>query len=243
MGTSMLAVREFITKLEQGYTEAFLCRAEDGHRYVTKSGRAGRESLIREYLCGQIGRRMNLPIPPFEVLYATESIARFSVAGELKDLVSMPGFGSRFVTGPESEYPVSLPALNVADVADVPAEIRRAVLLFDWWVLNIDRIDGNTNLLWEPRTHELHVIDHNLAFTESTPPAFWEHHLFRKDRHRLSDPAFRALALPPMQSIISELPRMWTGLPDEWTDSCILTEHRVDQVLRRCKSDDFWCAQ
>jgi hypothetical protein len=239
----MLEVREFITKLEQGYTEAFLCRAENGLRYVTKTARAGRESLIREYICGQIGTLLGLPIPPFEILYTSESIARFSAADELRDLVSVPGFGSRFITGPETEHEVSLPALNVADIADIPAGMSRAVLLFDWWIMNIDRIDGNTNLLWEPRRYELHVIDHNLSFSELAPSEFWSHHLFRDDGHVLSDPAFRALVSPVMQRILKQLPEMWAGLPDEWTDSCILTEDRVDRILRRFESDGFWCAR
>jgi hypothetical protein len=44
----MIAVKEFITRLEQGYAEAFLCRGEDGRLYVVKSRLSGKASLIRE---------------------------------------------------------------------------------------------------------------------------------------------------------------------------------------------------
>ena len=90
---------------------------------------------MKEWVCGRIGQGLNVPIPPFEVLYATATVARQSSNAELSDVASAPGVGSQFVDGAT--------ALNVADVPTVSDEVRRLVLLFDWWVSNEDRTDDN----------------------------------------------------------------------------------------------------
>ena len=233
----MIEVREFITRLEQGYTEAFLCRAADGHTYVAKSVQAGRETLVRECISGQIGRALNVSIPPFERLYCAPSVARQSLNPELAHLVSEPPFGSRFVDG--------VPTLNVADVVAIDEDVRRLVLLFDWWVFNEDRTDDNPNLLWDPAVGALHVIDHNLAFSPRVgdPAAvqeFWSRHLFRQSREGMGRPDFRAVMFGVMGRILDLLPAWWAALPDEWTGVCELTLESVVNTLDRCRSDDFW---
>ena len=120
----MIEVREFVARLDQGWTEAFLCRGADGNRYVVKSIRAGREALVKEWLCGRIGRALDVPIPPFEMLYATDAVARQSLNPELSDVTQAPGFGSQFVDRAAT--------LNVADVPTVGEDVPRLALLFGW---------------------------------------------------------------------------------------------------------------
>ncbi len=234
----MIEVVEFIARLGQGYTEASMCRAIDGHLYVTKSVRAGRESLIREVIAGRVGQRLGVPVPPFTSLYTSPEIARQSLSSVLADLTpELPGFGSRFVH--------SVSTLSAFDTPSVTADLRRRVLLFDWWVLNEDRTDENPNLLWNPSSAELHVIDHNLSFDTDllagrATDAFWGRHLFRNDRPGLSDDHFRREALPVMDAIIREVPAWWAALPDGWTESASLTSDAVLAVLGRCRSDQFW---
>jgi hypothetical protein len=237
----MIAVNHFITRLEQGYTEAFLCRATDGALYVAKSKRAGTTALVKEFLCGRIGRELDVQIPHFELLYATNAVANYAINDEMRELAEMPGFGSQFVTDGPAELGLGLPSLNLADIPEIPEDVRFRVLLFDWLVLNFDRIDGNPNLLWEPRKKELHVIDHNLSFGDDGDENFWQHHIFRADGYRLSDPSARLMLWPKLQDIIASLPGIWNELPDEWTEGCILTRDRVDEILRRCEADSFWC--
>jgi len=237
----MIAVSQFITRLEQGYTEAFLCRAEDGALYVTKSKRAGKTALVKELLCGCIGRELALPIPSFELLYVSRRVAEYAINDEMHELAELPGFGSKYVTDSSADPAPGLPSLNLSDVSNVPEELRLRLLLFDWWVLNFDRIDDNPNLLWEPRTRNLHVIDHNLSFGVDSEEDFWRHHIFRADGVHLSDPAVRAVELSRLQRIISILPAIWNDMPQEWLDGCILTKDRVDETLRRCEMDSFWC--
>ena len=236
----MIAITEFITRLEQGFTEAFLCRGEDGWLYVVKSRKSGKESLVREWICGSIARRLGLPVPPFELVFVSDSVAVHSGNELLEALAETPGFGSRFVassSGPES---VSVPMLNPTDVRDVDPQIRRRVLLFDWWVRNFDRIDDNPNLLWDPIQKALHVIDHNLAFDPEPAEVFWTEHIFRDDRTALLDPALRATDLPIMETILVALAEIWAAMPDSWTEASTLTLTDVDRILRRCTTDEFW---
>jgi len=239
----MIEVKEFLGRLEQGYTEAFLCRGDDGRKYVVKCRRSGRESLIREWVCGQIGREMRVPIPPFDMVSAARSVAEFSGIDEMAELAAAPGFGSRFVAISGDPAPAALPALNVADIPAVDQWIRRRVLLFDWWILNFDRTDDNPNLLWDPLNRDLHVIDHNLAFDRNPVSEFWASHIFRDDRPLFSDPGLRASNLASMNGIIQKLPEIWSNLPESWTEASQLTLAQVDTILRRYESDDFWSDQ
>ncbi|HXE54705.1 MAG TPA: HipA family kinase, partial [Tepidisphaeraceae bacterium] len=103
--------------------------------------------------------------------------------------------------------------------------------------------DNNPNLLWDPPTGSLHVIDHNLAFDQSAPEDFWSRHIFRDRKSLLADPQAQEADLARMQTIISMLPAIWSELPDVWTEACTLPFDRVDATLRRCLADDFWCPQ
>src|SRR4051812_35751169 len=108
----MIAVKEFISNMEQGYTEAFLCRASDDQLYVVKSRKSGREALIREWMCARIGQELGVPVPPFEMVYATDSTAIYSGNEQMPALAEMSGFGSRFVTAGGGATPHGLPTLN-----------------------------------------------------------------------------------------------------------------------------------
>ena len=236
----MIAVNEFISRLEQGYTEAFLCRGEDGHLYVTKSVRSGREALVREWICGRIGQMFGLPIPTIQLLYAAKSTAQYSGNQDLEALADEPGFGSRFVGSNKGAPSVGAMTLGATDISKIDPNLRCKVLLFDWWVLNFDRTDDNPNLLFEPVTNELHVIDHNLAFDDDPSEQFWPDHIFRSDRRALSDPLRQTSDLESMSAILTSVDSIWRELPEPWVDHCSLTLDRVDSILRRCLGDDFW---
>jgi hypothetical protein len=234
----MLEIVEFIARLEQGYTEAFLCRVRDQHVYVVKSVQCGREALIKEMVAARIGHELGLPIPPFSGVYVSPAVARQAAARELHDLAEAPGFGSRWIDG--------LPTLNPADVSAVDDRLRREVLLFDRWLCNDDRTDYNPNLLWNPLTRTLTVIDHNLTFSPDlidgrSVDAFWSDHIFRGSRPGMLTPAFRAAMAPAMDRAMSALPDWWAALPDEWTaDVTGVTLDLITSTLDHYRADEFW---
>jgi hypothetical protein len=59
---------EIMGRSEQGVTRPFICRGDDGHVYFVKGRGAGMRSLICEWIAGQLGRRLGLPIAPFEIV-------------------------------------------------------------------------------------------------------------------------------------------------------------------------------
>jgi hypothetical protein len=117
--------------------------------------------------------------------------------------------------------------------------LRLRVLLFDWWVMNGDRTDENSNLLWVAHKKALHVIDHNLSFDSNlTPEEFWQSHIFRSDRDQIR--ALEATTKPLMVDIIGAIPTVWRELPDEWLETENFDINNTTQVLGRCMSSAFW---
>jgi hypothetical protein len=228
----MKRIKEIIGALKEGATDPLLCRAEDDRKYAVKHRGCGRDALIKEWIAGRIGRELDLPIPEIEMLTLAPSQAQYVAIDNADNLAACPAFGSCFV---ESTIAFS-PALNTR-----VSEARRAeILLFDWWVRNGDRTDGNPNLLWDAAAHALWVIDHNLAFdVAEEPDDFWRHHIFR-EAYRTWDRPFRGLMEPKMRTIIGNLPGLWHELPDEWTIDCNTTYDTVDRILRRHEDAAFW---
>ena len=219
--------------LQQGFAEPVLCRAEDGTWYVAKGRWSGRDTMVREWIAGRIGSDFGLPIPEVELLTLGAAEAVDMIHPNAMDLAAMPSFGSSFV-----ENVMHLP---VTSAGDVPQDLRALVLLFDWWVLNGDRTDGNVNLLWSPHVRRLHVIDHNLAFGEHNLADFWHYHVFRDDRVAW-DASFRAETGRLMRDILGRVPQYWEELPVEWIDPpCDTSPELVDKLLRRIEDPDaFW---
>ena len=220
----------------QGYAEATECRAEDNYRYVVKHGRAGLLSLVREWIAGKIGVGLGLPIPPFEILYLERSRVGLMAHRDARKIANQPCFGSRWVDQSSQLVP--------DDLDQISPELRARILLFDWWIMNGDRTESNTNLLWVAHEQKLHVIDHNQAFDDTDPSDFWGTHLFKTD-WILWNEEFRNTILPLMVDQRSRLPEYWKTLPDEWLElgeEVVPSIEVFDEILSRFEDNpaDFW---
>jgi hypothetical protein len=150
---------EIIRKFEQGATEPYLCRTENGERYVVKGRSAPVKERISEYLCAMLGRDFGLPIPECELLSVPEELVEYS--GEYSQgLGAGTAFGSTYVTETQE--------VNREILKHLPVETLRELWVFDYWIKNEDRTltvkGGNPNLFYRPRDKKLIVVDHNLAF-------------------------------------------------------------------------------
>ena len=181
-----LEVVEIIGRSEQGFTKPYICRCDDGEVYFVKGRSATRRGLINEWLCANLAQAFSLPIAPFALAEVPQELIEADLTGWLKDLGGGAVFASRKVMGQE---------LAVSQVSGIPLNLRRDVLVFDWWVRNSDRSltaqGGNVNLLWQPgqlaRDDEndkvaeggVAVIDHNLALDmEFAASVFCQTHVF-----------------------------------------------------------------
>lgn len=231
-------VLEVISRSEQGITRPFLCRGDDGWLYYVKGHCAGRQALIAEWIAGNLGRRLDLPIPEFKQAVIPHDLIALSAREDIADLGAGIGFGSQLIQNADE--------LTFLYIGQIEAAVRAKILLFDWWTANGDRTltehGGNPNILWVHRDHKPYVIDHNLAFDDTAVPNFWEQHIFADSRVAWTA-AFRKSMESLMRESLNELERWWAEMPPAWTEVPTgVTLESVKKILWRfhAKSATFW---
>ncbi len=199
--------------------------------------------MWKEWIAAHVGHALGLPLPPFALVQVDECLLA-ELPSEWRHLGSTPAFGSR--------QRDNVVWFELSLVNSVPVEIRRAVLVFDWWIRNTDRQQGNTNLLWDSAAGELTVIDHNLAFDpEFDARTFLEHHLFAADWPALvSDLVTRAHWMERLTGVLDRARWARDNAPPEWrwrnAEQDIPTNYDPDDALAtlaRCTNADFWSTQ
>ena len=235
---------EVLRRSDQGITRPFICRGDDGETYFVKGVDAGRRSQICEWVAGRLAVLLGLPLAPFEIVDIPEEFLELNIGLDLAGLGVGPAFGSleRQVT-----------ELTVSAVEQVPQDLQQDVLVFDWWVRNADRClgehGGNPNLLWDPGSRELVVIDHNQAFDFSADREdFYNHHVFCTQLRELSGDFFRrteyndkfSSALESWSQIIAEIPETWWYADLEMTVPVDFDAEAVYELLREFEQEEFW---
>lgn len=240
-----LTVIEILGRSQQGRTEPYICRCDDGEIYFVKGKAATRRGLIAEWLCAELASELKLPIAPYAIATVPDELIAADVDGIYQDLGTGPTFASSRVGTME---------LNRTHIAHIPLSLRHDVLLFDWWIHNGDRnltgIGGNPNLLWKPGSAgTLIMIDHNLAFDPDFDPAgFLSLHAFANDAMSLfHDISLRdkyrnrmMCALRCWSEICDTLPNEWRCIDAEQTIPAAFPFGSVKALLDRVSADAFW---
>lgn len=153
-----VAATRYVTPLREGGSLPGLVEADDDGLYVVKFHGAGQgpRALVAEWLGGEIGRAIGLPVPELVFIDVDRGIGDAEPDEELQDLVHRSGglnLGLDFLPG-------SL-AFNPAAGPDVDPEFAAQVVWLDAFVTNPDRTAVNPNLLvWHGQTW---LIDHGAA--------------------------------------------------------------------------------
>lgn len=242
-----ITAREIIRQSQQGISvQPFLVRADDDQIYFVKGyARAGGPSLISEVIAAELGRHLHLPIPPWRIMDIPQELIDFSAIERASDLGGGPAFASLQVDNASD--------LMWAGVDKIPVELQRKVLLFDWWLLNGDRIlgdngFGNVNLLVDPKG-QLVVIDHNAAFDPTVTVAeLRQSHVFRNQLGFYEGNLLARLDyLPALDAALNDWDRITALLPDEWlyrdqdhVDETEPTLQQRRQILERFRAEQFW---
>lgn len=236
-----VTITEILSRSEQGVTRPFLGRAENELLYYAKGRYAGYRALCCEWTAGNVGQLLGLPIPNFVIAEVPRALVEGSSRADAADL------GAGFVFA--SELVADAQEITFADVPSIDDDLKRRVLLFDWWVHNEDRTltesGGNPNLLQTVGTGQLRVIDLNLAFDANFEGSrFWQRHVFA-DLATIWSTEFKARLNGQMHAAIARLPDIWNNLPDEWrSPECGvgLDLAEVERCLRRFEinPDEFW---
>lgn len=236
---------EVISRSEQGMTHPFLCRGDDDLLYYVKGRYAGSRALCCEYVAGRLGLLLGLPIPNFQIAEVPTSLLKDSSREDIADLGSGLVFASQLV---EDGQEITFGAVDRID-----AELKRKVLLFDWWVRNEDRslthFGGNPNLLLTGKEGSLRVFDMNLAFDDTFDEArFWQSHVFNMCIANWPM-EFRSKMVGLMSTALAALSDIWRELPETWLypqgDTSVPTTldlAMVRQTLERFEKnpDEFW---
>lgn len=251
-----MRILEVTGRARQGKTEPFICRARDGRLYYVKGIHAGYRSMICEWVAGRLAQQLGLPIAPFEIVEVPRALIEESLNAEHLQLGVGEAFGSQ--------------QIEFADLFQwsqrtlVEASLAVRVLVFDWWICNSDRIlgelDGNVNLLWTNAPGEIHLIDHNNAFSPDVQNGRWsdfcEDHVFGQNwkgtthQQKFTSGPNGALEVAAIedfngaakcrsfgadcQRAFLKLEEFWDELPEKWQESCPTLDYQeVKTILQR----------
>lgn len=236
----ILQIREVLGPAEQGKSRPFKCMAEDGNLYFVKGQQTNRASLWREWICAHLARAFGLNIPPFSLVQIDETL-HAELPRDWRQLGCLPAFGSR------QHHGTSWLELGMAP--GVPRSVQRDVLVFDWWVHNVDRLAGNPNLLWDQEQATLVVIDHNLALDPDFDAAeFTQNHVFASQWPELAaDLVARAEYGRRLTGVLPVATRALQTAPKEWlwenSELDLPAHFDADgalAILSRCATDELW---
>ena len=237
----------YVTPLREGGSLPGLMEADDLGTYVVKWRAAGQgvKVLAAEVVCGELARRLALPVPALVTVDVAPELAVGEPDQEVQELLRNSAgvnLGMDYLPG----------ALDFeAGVAAVSAELAGRVLWFDALVGNVDRSWRNPNMLfWHGR---LHLIDHGAALTfhhnwpgapaaVSRPYDAAQHALIECDPDvAAADAALAPLVTRPLLTdVLAQVPDAWLEgpLPDDPPDA--VRERYVTQLLDRLAARDAW---
>ena len=239
----MIQIIEIIKKADQGFCKPFLCKGDDGHLYYVKGfidGRPQREDQVKEWICAHLAKEFGLPLPDFCIVDIPQEL--YDVSPEnFKQLGHGLAFASKYVEGS-----VWVESQNMIEAS---IQVAKDILLFDYWIRNLDRTKGNTNLLADASNYSLHVIDHNQAFdVEYSDEEFFKHHIFTDlSPDVFSDIDIRSQYLQRIDTAIAVFNTAKLSIPEEW--QWLDVEQSVPAgidyeaflaILSKYEQDQFW---
>lgn len=242
-----ITATRYVTPLREGGSLPGLVEADDLGTYVVKFRGAGqgRKVLVAEIVSGELGRRLDLPVPELAVIELDPVVARHEPDEEVQDLL-------RASAGRNLAMDFLPGALGYDPLAhDVDPLLASRVLWFDALVSNVDRSWRNPNLLvWH---RGLQLIDHGATL-------FFHHDWSRAERlverpYEVGDHVLSGAATRRTEAAEQLAPRV-TGtllddalaqVPDEWLEDepgfaspdDVRAGYR-DHLLRRVDARERW---
>jgi len=238
-----IQIVEILDRSVQGVTKPFYCRCEDDQFYFVKGIGAGKQSLIAEYVGSQLARSFGLPVADFGIVEVPQELIKWSGRDDAHELGAGLTFGSKALPYVQE--------FTMAQMTQVDVQLRKDVVLFDWWVHNADRTltekGGNPNLLWDQQHSKLAVIDHNQAFeSDFDALRFSELHVFHADFLNICDDLVeREVYRDRLAAVFAEYETACDNVPQGWwsVDNGVPTSFNRDaaqELLKRFMNNDFW---
>jgi hypothetical protein len=155
-GLRTVRATRYVLALREGGSLPGIVEADDLGMYVVKFRGAGqgRKALVAEVIVGELGRRLDLPVPELVVVELDSSMASAEPDEEVQDLLRAShgtNLGMDFLPG----------SLGIESPEGIDPQLAAQVVWFDALVQNVDRSWRNPNLLrWHGRPW---LIDHGAA--------------------------------------------------------------------------------
>jgi hypothetical protein len=145
----------YLTPLREGGSMPAIVEADDAQLYVLKFVGAGqgRKALIAEWVAGEIGRRLGLPVPELVFIELDAALGASEPDPEIYDLLKASvglNLGMQYIADALAYSPL-------LELRPSP-ELASAIVWFDAFVTNVDRTPRNTNILVQNK--KLWLIDH-----------------------------------------------------------------------------------
>ena len=235
-----IPIVEILGPAEQGLSRPYKCRGEDGRLYYVKGRQTDRHSVWSEWLCGNLAIAFGLKLPHFRLVEISAELLEETRA-DCRNIGAGIAFGSEHYANPTWFEP--------GFTGKVPLEIQRDVLMFDWWIGNMDRTRGNPNLLWDAAQQQLVVIDHNRAFDHDfCAKDFAEMHVFSNEFGSVFDDLVTrdiyaqrlSKALEVWQLTCDNAPLEWRWANPEQDVPANFNIAAAQAFLERCQSADLW---
>lgn len=235
-----LQIVEILGPAEQGKSRPYLCRGEDDLLYYVKGRNTDRHSVWSEWLCAHLANEFGLMLPPFSLVEIDPALIE-ETEPAWREVGAGIAFGSQ-------KYPGAL-WFESAHTRNVPDNVKRDILVFDWWIGNSDRLVANSNLLWDAATQKVVVIDHNRAFDDNFSVAdFLKFHVFAdvvasvfddlEMRVRYAEKMEQSLAI--WQRACDNAPLEWRWANEECDVPANFDPASAKAYLERCMSDELW---
>jgi hypothetical protein len=237
----------YVTPLREGGSLPGLMEADDLGTYVVKFRGAGqgRKALVAEVVCGELARRLGLPVPEVVLVEVDPLLGRSEPDEEVQDLLKASGglnLGLDFLPGSLGFDPVA---------HDVEPELASRVLWFDALVSNVDRSWRNPNLLmWHRR---LYLIDHGAALifhhgwsraegAIERPYDVGDHVLGEAATARADADATMAAAVTEdlLREVVALVPSTWLADEPGFATADEVRRAYVDHLARRVAARDRW---
>lgn len=229
-----LCLQEIIKKAESGITVPYLCRLSDDETYFVKGRSLTAKGLIAEVVCANLGTAFGLPIPPMALCAIDEEMLAYDPAAR-----SSLGVGCAFA----SRSQAGLVELSAATLNLCSTPLLQRLFVFDYWIMNEDRVDGgNPNLFWSVEQNALVVLDHNLAFDPE----------FSFERNQKLHLCSRSWFTPTVDMVLlqelrtemakalGDIQHVLDEIPAEWIDAAPGHLEHAMNILGRYADNSFW---
>lgn len=233
-------------RMQMGMTHPFICKADNGKNYIVKTLKMMPiEQMLAEFIGTMLAIKLRLPTPPIELLHFDDMVYRIIKPEWKRDLTNKSAIGSEYVSSAATAK--NTQAQNIQYFSEIE---QKSLYMFDRWILNSDRTasqigTGNINLLFDESQQKILVIDHNLAFDETTK---CEEHIFSpKNRIWRLDWVDKQIFTEKAVDILDNFEDIYQSIPDDWfsmedEEYQRMNNHigKIKTLLSRITNKHYW---